>query len=45
MLINPDGTFWIKEMKQKFFAKNKPQYYDPKTKFVETASEPEENHG
>lgn len=44
MLINPDGTFWIKEMKQKFFAKNKPQYYDPKTKFVETASEPEENH-
>ena len=44
MHINPNGTFWVREMERKMLVMKKPQYYDPKVDLVESAADPEELH-
>lgn len=44
MHINPDGSFWVRELARTMLVMKKPQYYDPKTKLLGTAADAEENH-
>lgn len=44
MHINPNGTFWVKEMSRKMLVLKKPLYYDPKTDLTETAASADELH-
>jgi len=45
MSVNPNGTFWVNDMKSLFFGlKRSPQYYDPSTDRLATAKSLDERH-
>lgn len=44
MFINPDGSFWVREIEKKFLVMKKPQYYDPKTGLISSPGDADEPH-
>jgi hypothetical protein len=44
MFINPDGSFWVREMERKFLVVKHTQYYDPKTGFLSSPATADEAH-